>query len=748
MIEQKFPFSSSSAPLTIENWDTALQSGPAPERATEGHTEHQCNDHIAQLYETESERFAAAVPFVRHGLDQDERVMYVLDESSESTVRTALSDAGVDVAAALDSGAFSFHTAQDTYLQNGSFTADDMVEFYADTVVAATNEYDALRIVAETAWLRDDATTIEQFMEYEAKINTLFADEDCLALCQYDRDAFRPAIIRNIIETHPHLIYDGALCHNFYYTPPEEFLGGDSPAREVDRMLGTLRERTAAVTELQRRDRFLQNLHDVMADQSRSFEERIHVVLELGRDQFDFEIGGLNRVDPDADRFEVEYLVGDHEHFEPGAEFKLSDTYCQAAADIEAAAMVSNPAEAGLNDIPVFDEFGIQGYLGTYIPVTGDTDRTLGFLPAEGEPVTVSESDRTYLKLMGQWIGYELNRRQRERELQERKDHLSAIIETTPECIKTVAADGTLRQMNPAGLDMVEAESGSDVIGKCVYDLIAPEHRETFREFNEKICQGERGTLEFDIISLEGTRRHMKTHAAPLSRPDGTISQVALTYDITDRKEREERLEEKNNRLQSFASMLAHELRNPVTIGQIYSQQLPAETDSEAVEYVTEAFDRIEDMVDVMLVLAQGQKAIDEGAPVDLADIARDAWSGVEDDQANLNAEVDATIQADETYIRHFFQNLLENAVEHGGSDVTVTVGDIYDGFYVADDGTGIPRENRDKIFDEGYTTTAANGGTGLGLAFVERLAAVYEWDCYVTESKDGGARFEFRNLD
>nr|WP_276255747.1 ATP-binding protein [Halovivax sp. TS33] len=144
---------------------------------------------------------------------------------------------------------------------------------------------------------------------------------------------------------------------------------------------------------------------------------------------------------------------------------------------------------------------------------------------------------------MGQWVKYELERRNRERELRERTDHLSALVETTPECIKTVADDGTLLQMNSAGLDMVGADSDSDVIGESVYGLIAPEHRETFREFNERICRGESGTLEFDIIGLEGTRRHMETHAAPLRSPDGTVSQIALTRDITEQVEREHDLE-------------------------------------------------------------------------------------------------------------------------------------------------------------------------------------------------------------
>ncbi|WP_135306482.1 sensor histidine kinase, partial [Haloarcula amylovorans] len=208
------------------------------------------------------------------------------------------------------------------------------------------------------------------------------------------------------------------------------------------------------------------------------------------------------------------------------------------------------------------------------------------------------------------------------------------------------------------------------------------------------------------------------------------------------------KLQQSHTRLESFASMLAHELRNPVTIGQIYSRQLPSEAAPEAVAYVTEAFDRIEDMIDVMLVMTRGQDAVGERNPLSLADVAQDAWDEGGTPEATLDIELDGVIQADETYLRHLFRNLFENAVQHGGRDVTVEVGELDNGFYVADDGVGIPGEHRDVVFDTGFTTAGDKGGTGLGLAFVRELADVYEWTTTVTASTTGGARFEFRDVD
>jgi PAS domain S-box-containing protein len=119
-------------------------------------------------------------------------------------------------------------------------------------------------------------------------------------------------------------------------------------------------------------------------------------------------------------------------------------------------------------------------------------------------------------------------------------EHARAIIETTPECVKVVARDGTLLFMNAPGLDMVEATSPDDVTGKSIYDVVAPEDRHRFREFNEQVCAGGKGSLEFDIVGLKGARRHMETHAAPLRYTDDSTVQLAITRDITQRARSEQ----------------------------------------------------------------------------------------------------------------------------------------------------------------------------------------------------------------
>ncbi len=176
------------------------------------------------------------------------------------------------------------------------------------------------------------------------------------------------------------------------------------------------------------------------------------------------------------------------------------------------------------------------------------------------------------------WVAVVLDftdRRQAEQELRESKERSRTIIETTPECVKLVAPDGTLLQMNSAGLSMIGADCAEMVVGKNVYELVATEDRDKFRAFNERICRGEKGSLEFDIVGLQGVRRHMATQAAPLSNPDGSIVQLAVTRDITQRKRIERDLSDRL-RQQEALFQLADQLHRSKSLDDLYRAALDA----------------------------------------------------------------------------------------------------------------------------------------------------------------------------
>jgi PAS domain S-box-containing protein len=145
-------------------------------------------------------------------------------------------------------------------------------------------------------------------------------------------------------------------------------------------------------------------------------------------------------------------------------------------------------------------------------------------------------------------------RKRMERALRESEERFRAIVETTPECVKLVSAEGTLLHMNSPGLEMVGARSADEVVGKSVYGLIAPDDRDRFKAFNEGVCRGEQGSIQFDIVGLEGKRRHMESHAAPLRNPDGTVVDLAVTADISERKQAEQSLRRSEERFRALVN--------------------------------------------------------------------------------------------------------------------------------------------------------------------------------------------------
>lgn len=210
-----------------------------------------------------------------------------------------------------------------------------------------------------------------------------------------------------------------------------------------------------------------------------------------------------------------------------------------------------------------------------------------------------------------------------------------------------------------------------------------------------------------------------------------------------------DQLETQHQRLESFAGLLAHELRNPLQIAQIYHrQERPRNEDAASV--VATAHDRIEEMIDILLVTVRGTSSSTNVEPVTIRYVATDAWTAVTTDaiDGDLDVETERTIQADPTHLRYLFRQLFRNSLEHDGSGVTVRVGDLddRDGFYIEDDGPGIPEDVRDDVVEAGFTTKA--DGRGLGLTFVAQLAETYEWEWTITESEAEGARFEFADVD
>lgn len=210
-------------------------------------------------------------------------------------------------------------------------------------------------------------------------------------------------------------------------------------------------------------------------------------------------------------------------------------------------------------------------------------------------------------------------------------------------------------------------------------------------------------------------------------------------------------LERENERLSELLDVLGHDLRNHLAVAKGRLELAREGRDDEDLASVARSHERMEELLEDLLGARDDGFAVRDGEPVSLETCARRAWETVEDENAELDVESDLEFRADRGRLVQLLENLFRNAVEHGTIHpqlpLTVTVGRLADGtgFYVEDDGRGLP-SNRERVFDEGFTT--AEDGTGLGLAIVSDVAAGHDWTVRATEGSAGGARFEIGGVD
>lgn len=253
------------------------------------------------------------------------------------------------------------------------------------------------------------------------------------------------------------------------------------------------------------------------------------------------------------------------------------------------------------------------------------------------------------------------------------------------------------------------------------------------------------------LIEIErGDGRHYYgLTSRPFLEDQSDAGIVLKLTDITNRERYRRELEHQNERLERFASIVSHDLRNPLSVAKGHLELRMSEEveEEDHLETVYTALERMEALIEDVLSLARQGQPIDEMETVVLTEIVQRCWSVVDTREATIQTQGTLSFAADPERLKQLFENLFRNSVEHGGSDVEIRVGPLPngDGFFVEDDGDGIPPEERNSIFEFGYSTDP--DGTGFGLAIVHEIVNAHNWSIRVTESEEGGARFEISDI-
>jgi len=344
---------------------------------------------------------------------------------------------------------------------------------------------------------------------------------------------------------------------------------------------------------------------------------------------------------------------------------------------------------------------------------------------------------------------------------------LDTIFEQIPHHMYVKDSDGRHLRVSHAHVDDPE-----EVIGKTDAELYPADHSDQTVTDDQKVIEhgepvihkeepmsGELGeTYSYDhvIDQYEGDVATDKerfnewalTSKVPWRDDDGdVVGLIGITFDISDRKHYQRTLERHAERLEQFLAEVAHDIRSSLQVAasNVALLRESGEAETERLDAISRAHERIETLVDDLRTFARhGELGGDETA-VDIEAVAEGVWNRHEPAEATLKVDSLPTVAADTSQVDRLVDNLVANAVDHGATDVTIRFGALDDGagFYVADDGPGIPAGERDAVFNTGYTTREK--GTGLGLAIVETVATRHGWSVSVTESDAGGARFEVR---
>lgn len=252
-------------------------------------------------------------------------------------------------------------------------------------------------------------------------------------------------------------------------------------------------------------------------------------------------------------------------------------------------------------------------------------------------------------------------------------------------------------------------------------------------------------TVEGTLTSADGSTYPIHARMVPLDDEDEP-RYLAFSRDVSELQAREAELERNNERLEEFASLLSHDLRNPLNVAQGRLGLAETESDSEHLAAVYRSLDRMETLIESILTLTQDGQVFGEPTVVELVDVVEECGDLTADAPVRVDASLTGSVHANRSRLIEALEHLLRNAIDHGGSDVTIENDRLIDGFYVHDDGSGFSTDLPSALLEARMTTT--EDGTGLGIYTVQMIVDAHGWSLHARNPADGGARVEIRDMD
>ena len=330
--------------------------------------------------------------------------------------------------------------------------------------------------------------------------------------------------------------------------------------------------------------------------------------------------------------------------------------------------------------------------------------------------------------------------------LRQSEEKFSKLVTNSSDVIGIVNESGQFEYISPACEHTLGYEQ-EELLGECAFDYMPPDDRRNAMEkFFEAIENPDmEPTVEFRFERPGGGWTDIEARGKNLFDDEFIDGFVVNARDITALKEREQEFKRQNEQLENMRKVISHDLRSPLSVASGFVD-LYRETDDEVyLEKTESSLNRMNILLDQMLNLADNGTEIEGTEQISLKDAVRSAWEIVGTETAELHVDDNREFEADPVRFQQVVENLVRNAIQHSDGDVTVRAGTTDSGLYFEDTGPGIPEEDRERVFESGYTTRSE--GTGFGLNIVKQIVVGHGWDVEITESESGGARFEISGI-
>jgi PAS domain S-box-containing protein len=335
-----------------------------------------------------------------------------------------------------------------------------------------------------------------------------------------------------------------------------------------------------------------------------------------------------------------------------------------------------------------------------------------------------------------------LERARLSKDLRRSEDRFRTLIRLAPDPVFVLDERGDIDTVNEAFATLV-GTAAADCLGRPLEAVTGFTPRDLQKDPDDE------ANPDRNLVHYVGPEEDVSFLEASVSviEDGGKRYHVGHLRDVSEQVRRRNELRRQNDRLEEFASTLAHELRNPLNIASGWLQSASGDLDTETFERIDAAHDRMAYMIDELLQLARQGEVVRETEAVPLADLACEAWGEFDTRRASLDVECSesVTVEADRRRLCDVLINLFKNGVLHGGDDVTVRIGIVDGGFFVEDDGQGFLLDDPEMALESGVTTSEE--GTGYGLTVVEQIVSAHGWELTTSASAAGGARFDIRSV-